>query len=135
MRGRTESDFSTPRERRNDFWGVVLDAPDGPALARFYAELLGWELKGNLEWATVAPVEGVTYLGFQSSEEYVRPVWPAPAGSQQQMLHLDFEVSDLAAASAHAVELGATVAGQQPNANVVVHLDPAGHPFCLYVDG
>lgn len=32
-----------------------------------------------------------------------------------------------------AVELGATVAGYQPQANVRVLHDPVGHPFCLYV--
>lgn len=26
------------------WWGVVLDAPDGPALAHFYARLLDWEV-------------------------------------------------------------------------------------------
>jgi hypothetical protein len=48
------------------------------------------------------------------------------------MLHLDFEVSDLGEAVAHAVELGARVAGHQPHREVRVLLDPAGHPFCLY---
>ena len=102
VRGRTDTESSTPRDQRHDFWGVVLEAPDGLALARFYAELLGWEWKGDRGWATVAPPEGVAYLGFQSSEEYVRPLWPAQPGAQQQMLHLDFEVDDLAAAGAHA---------------------------------
>jgi hypothetical protein len=27
---------------KTHWWGVVLDAPDGPELARFYARLLGW---------------------------------------------------------------------------------------------
>jgi hypothetical protein len=51
------------------------------------------------------------------------------------MLHLDFEVSDLEAAAQHAVELGADEAPYQPQDNVRVLLDPAGHPFCLYRDG
>ena len=49
------------------------------------------------------------------------------------MTHLDIEVDDLEAASARAVELGATVAEFQPQDDVRVHLDPAGHPFCLWV--
>jgi catechol 2,3-dioxygenase-like lactoylglutathione lyase family enzyme len=114
---------------------VVLDAPDAPALARFYAGLLGWELaKAEPDWATVAPRDGVGYLGFQTSPSYVPPVWPPVDGSQQMMMHLDFEVSDLAAAVAHAVELGAREAGHQPQETVRVLLDPAGHPFCLYTD-
>lgn len=48
------------------------------------------------------------------------------------MMHLDFEVTDLAAATAHALELGAEQAEFQPQENVRVLLDPAGHPFCLY---
>jgi predicted enzyme related to lactoylglutathione lyase len=133
MRGRSDANVSTPRERRHDFWGVVLDAPDASVLGQFYAELLGWELKAEPGWARVAPAQGVAYLGFQSSPAYVQPVWPTEHGSQQQMLHLDFEVDDLAAASAHAVELGASLAREQPNPKDLVHLDPARHPFCLYL--
>ena len=29
---------------KEHWWGVVLDAPDGPALAHFYADLLGWTI-------------------------------------------------------------------------------------------
>jgi catechol 2,3-dioxygenase-like lactoylglutathione lyase family enzyme len=114
---------------------VVLEAPDAAALARFYAELLGWRVvKEDATGAAVAPVEGVAYLAFQTSPEYVAPVWPAAEGAQQMMMHLDFEVSDLGAAVAHAVELGARQAGHQPQDHVRVLLDPAGHPFCLYLD-
>ncbi len=48
------------------------------------------------------------------------------------MMHLDFEVVNLEAAVAHALELGAEEAAFQPQENVRVLLDPAGHPFCLY---
>ena len=124
-----------PRMSRHDFWGVVLEAPDGRALGRFYASLLGWEIaKEDDEGAAVIPAEGVAYLGFNTSPEYVRPVWPPAEGAQQMMLHLDFEVVDLGAAVAHAIELGAEEAEFQPQDNVRVMRDPAGHPFCLYRD-
>jgi hypothetical protein len=61
-------------------------------------------------------------------------VWPSEAGLQQMMLHIDIAVDDVAAAVADAVELGATVADYQPQDDVRVLLDPAGHPFCLYLD-
>jgi catechol 2,3-dioxygenase-like lactoylglutathione lyase family enzyme len=119
------------------WWGVVLDAPDAGELARFYSELLGWPIASSKpKWATVGPAPGnpTTYLGFQTSAEYVRPVWPPADGRQQQMLHLDIGVSDVGTAVAHAVAAGATLAEFQPQDDVRVMLDPAGHPFCLYLD-
>jgi hypothetical protein len=50
------------------------------------------------------------------------------------MLHLDIGVSDLATAVEDAVELGAALSSHQPQDDVRVLLDPAGHPFCLYID-
>ncbi|MGH8834700.1 MAG: VOC family protein [Actinomycetes bacterium] len=135
MRGRSQDDGSTSRAARHDYWGVVLEAPDAPALARFYARLLGWEIASEKpDFATMGPPDGVAYLAVQTSLEYVPPVWPAVEGSQQMMMHLDFEVSDLEAAVADALEMGAEQAEYQPQDNVRVMLDPAGHPFCLYRD-
>jgi Glyoxalase-like domain len=134
MRGRIPADESVPRNSRHDYWGVVLDAPDGPALARFYSRLLDWEIvKEDAEGAAVAPPDGVVYIGFQTSPEYVPPVWPPADGKQQMMMHLDFEVSDLAIAVEHAIELGAREAEHQPQENIRVMLDPVGHPFCIYL--
>ena len=64
----------------------------------------------------------------------MRPVWPTEAGRPQMSMHLDLEVDDLDRAVAHAVECGAELASYQPQETVRVMLDPAGHPFCLYVD-
>ena len=61
------------------------------------------------------------------------PAWPAVAGDQQMMMHLDIEVDDLEAAGTHAVRCGATLAEYQPQDDVRVYLDPAGHPFCLWI--
>jgi len=133
MRGRHESDDSVERGSRTDWWGIVLDAPNARALARFYSDLLGWEIATESEHhCTLGPTSGVAYLATQTSSGYERPTWPNADGKQQMMLHLDFEVVDLAAAVAHAVELGAEEAAFQPQDNVRVLLDPAGHPFCLY---
>jgi hypothetical protein len=83
----------------------------------------------------VAPPSGVAYLAFQTSPQYIRPVWPAADGRQQMMMHLDVEVDDLEAAVADALALGAALAADQPQDDVRVLLDPAGHPFCLYLGG
>ena len=133
MRGRIQDDGSTDRDARHDYWGVVLEAPDPGALAGFYARLLGWRIDTDEPtWVTMAPPDGVAYLAFQQAPEYVPPVWPTAPGQQQMMLHLDFEVSDLDAAVADALETGATLADFQPQEQVRVMLDPVGHPFCLY---
>lgn len=119
--------------RRRDYWGVVLDAPDAAALARFYAEVLGWPIVHEQEgFVTLHPGEGVGYVSVQTSTGYVAPHWPNEPGRQQMQLHLDVEVSDLDVAVAAAVELGARLAEVQPQDDVRVLLDPAGHPFCLY---
>ena len=51
------------------------------------------------------------------------------------LMHLDIEVDDLDAAGAQAVAAGATLAEFQPQDDVRVFLDPAGHPFCLFRPG
>jgi len=121
------------RWERHDWWGVVLEARDVDVLTTFYSELLGWPVyKQDAEGSALDPGEGVAYLAIQHSPDYVAPTWPAAEGRQQMMLHLDFEVTDLAEATARAEALGATLAEFQPQENVRVLLDPAGHPFCLY---
>jgi catechol 2,3-dioxygenase-like lactoylglutathione lyase family enzyme len=120
---------------KDHWWGTILDAPDPVELARFYHRLLGWPVvteKPN--WAIVAPPDSTIYLGFQRATGYERPVWPGEPGRQQMMMHLDLEVGDLEASVAQAIADGATLAEFQPQETVRVLFDPAGHPFCLYVD-
>ncbi|EST38363.1 hypothetical protein N566_07900 [Streptomycetaceae bacterium MP113-05] len=135
VRGRRTAAPGAPRAARSDYWGPVLECPDPLALARFYAELLGWEIaKEDDAGAALLPPDGVAYLGFQYAPGFVRPAWPAREGAPRITMHLDFEVSDLGPAVAHALELGAQEASHQPQPTLRVLLDPAGHPFCLYVD-
>lgn len=115
--------------------GVNIDAPDPHALAAFYAELLGWEISRAEEHDVYLspPGGGPRTLSFQRERDYQRPTWPAKTGEQQMMMHLEIKVDDLDAAVGRAVGLGATVAQFQPQEDVRVCLDPAGHPFCLYL--
>jgi catechol 2,3-dioxygenase-like lactoylglutathione lyase family enzyme len=125
-----------PMRRRSSgqWWGVVLEAPDARALAQFYAGLLGWTIaKDEPGWVTVAPPDGVAYLAFQTSQTYAQPVWPPADDHQQMMMHLDIEVGALDEAVADAVGAGAILAEHQPQDDVRVLFDPAGHPFCLYL--
>ena len=113
---------------------TVLGTPDPGRLARFYAELLGWEVRAEEEdWVALRDPNGGAGLSFQAERLHRRPVWPGNTVDQQMMMHLDFEVEDLQAASAHALSLGASLAEYQPQSDTLVHYDPAGHPFCLWV--
>ncbi|HEV2637429.1 MAG TPA: VOC family protein [Actinocrinis sp.] len=117
------------------WWGTAIEAPDPGALARFYSELLGWTI-GHEEPGTaiLAPPGGSVYIVFQQADGYQPPVWPPVAGRQRAMMHLDFQVGDLDSAVAEALALGASLADDQPQDNVRVLIDPAGHPFCLCRD-
>ena len=117
------------------WWGSAIEAPDPAALARFYSDLLGWPIGHEEPGTTVlATPEGSSYLVFQQAAGYRPPVWPPAEGEQRPMMHFDFQVGDLDSAVEDAVALGATLAAEQPQTNVRVLFDPAGHPFCLCLD-
>ena len=120
---------------RMDPSGIVLDSLDATALADFYHRLLGWPFRTvESDWVTLRPPYDGPGLSFATEPLYVPPTWPTADGAQQMMIHLDFEVDDLDEAGAYALGLGATLADFQPQEFVRVYLDPAGHPFCLWVD-
>jgi catechol 2,3-dioxygenase-like lactoylglutathione lyase family enzyme len=116
--------------------GVCIDCADADELAGFYRRLLGWEVtnRDGADWISMRdPAEGVGLL-FQAEAEYRAPVWPEQPSGQDKMLHFEIQVDDLRAAVTHAIACGARLAEHQPQAGVRVMLDPAGHPFCLYLD-
>ncbi|BCJ67486.1 VOC family protein [Polymorphospora rubra] len=114
--------------------GVVLGTPDPQALAAFYQRLLGWSVEQfEPNWVKLRSPDGGAGLSFQTESDHRRPTWPAGPGDQQMMVHLDIAVDDLDVAGAHAVAAGATLADFQPQDDVRVYIDPAGHPFCLFL--
>jgi catechol 2,3-dioxygenase-like lactoylglutathione lyase family enzyme len=114
--------------------GIVLDSPDANELAAFYQRLLGWNvLQDEPGWVKLGAPNGGPGLSFQTEDKYVRPVWPAGPGDPQMSVHLDIGVDDLDVAGAHAEKAVATRADFQPQDDVRVYLDPAGHPFCLFL--
>lgn len=133
MRGRENKDGSTDRWQRKDWWGVNIEAPNPDVVLRFYSEVLGVPIHdvdengGSLDFG-----EGVGSFTVQKAEVYEPPVWPPEPGRPGMQMHIEVEVSDLAAAVEHAIKLGGTEAAYQPQDDVRVMLDPAGHPFCLY---
>lgn len=124
---------------------VTIGAPDPRELAAFYERLLGWTIvaieparEGSPAedgWAQLRPPPHQTgpTLNFEYEAHYVPPVWPSAEGSQHITEHLDIAVTDLDEAVAWATETGAKLAGYQPQSDVRVMIDPAGHPFCLFV--
>jgi catechol 2,3-dioxygenase-like lactoylglutathione lyase family enzyme len=125
---------------------VTLGAPAPRELAAFYARMLGWTITASDParpgrppedgWAQIRPPAGQAgpTLNFEYEEQFVRPVWPSAAGGQNATQHLDIAVGDLAETVAWATEAGATLAEFQPQPDVRVLFDPAGHPFCLFLD-
>ena len=131
---------------RMDVTSVTIGAPAPLELAAFYARMLGWPIAVEEParpgyppedgWAQMRPPDGKIgpRLNFEYEAEYTRPVWPSEPGQQHTTIHLDIAVEDLGAAVAWAIEAGAALAEYQPQENVRVMIDPAGHPFCLFRD-
>jgi predicted enzyme related to lactoylglutathione lyase len=108
---------------------VSLDCGDPRALARFYHEVLGWEITASEdEYAMIKGDEGS--LGFGRVDSYAPPRWPDPASPKRY--HLDLYVDDLDEAEKRCMELGAGKPDFQPGGERWrVLTDPAGHPFCI----
>ncbi|MCU1528808.1 MAG: glyoxalase [Frondihabitans sp.] len=109
---------------------IIVDCPEPQALARFYSELIGYEIVGyDPDWAELAPSGGGRpLLAFQQVEGYHAPEWPSQSAPQQ--FHLDVKIDDFDVAEAAVLKLGATRTGSE-TPTFRVYLDPAGHPFCL----
>jgi hypothetical protein len=129
---------------------ICLDCHDAHEMARFYGALLGWESTlTEPDWVLMRDPGGGVGLSFQAETSYVEPVWPEKPGAQQKMIHLDIRVTpsdpeaDLAgqagrdaldAAARLAIAIGGRLAPYQPRDDLRIVLDPAGHPFCLFLD-
>ena len=111
-----------------------MDCREPEVLAAFYGALLGWEVRWrDHDFVVLGNPDGGPNLSFQEYADYVTPVWPEEPGEQWKMIHLDFQVEDVAAATEHALACGARLAEYQGRDDLRVLLDPAGHPFCFAV--
>lgn len=99
-------------------------------VAAFGAEVIHHEKK----WASLRDPRG-TFLNIQAQDWYAPPVWPEHLPDQSKMIHFECGVTDMDAAVALVVQAGGTIAPYQPHgrdpSQLLVALDPAGHPFCL----
>jgi hypothetical protein len=119
---------------------ITVAAPAPRDLAQFYGKLLNGEVTalnpprpGEPEDAGWAQVKTPNLtLNFEFERHWQTPQWPAQEERQTATQHLDVWVEDLADAVEWAVNCGARPAEFQPQSDVRVMLDPAGHPFCLF---
>jgi len=105
---------------------IVIDCPDPQALAAFYSALLDLPER-KLDTPSRVVLAGRPALAFQRSTSPA-PRWPDPAYPQQ--VHLDLFGTDVPAARAHALAVGAQPL-QTTGPYHHVYADPAGHPFCI----
>ena len=113
---------------------VNLGAADPVQLAEFYARLFGWRVEQDgPTFVVVSDPSGGVGMTCQYEQYHRAPLWPGRADAQQMQMHLEVRVDDLEDAVAHALECGAELAEFQPQDDVRVCIDPAGHPFCLYL--
>lgn len=129
---------------------VVLDTTDARALAEFYRDLLdlayrpgdecppdGQPDPRGADWLVLRHRDGRRALAFQQVATQPAATWPD--GPVPQMLHLDMTVptvAELGAAHRRALALGATVLLDRTDDEdepLWVFADPAGHPFCVFV--
>ncbi len=109
---------------------MVIDSGNAPALAEFYAALLGGEItKDDGDWVVVTDGQGRRW-SFQTAPDYRPPVFPDPAGSQQMHLDVLIERAELDEATRRIEELGGRRLAEHGD-DFQVFTDPAGHPFCL----
>ena len=111
-----------------------MDCDDPAAMAGSYGRLLGWEItyRGGDNFILMRDPAGGTGVSFQQVPGYQPPVYREEPGHQTKMVHLDTRVTDLAAATVHALACGARLASHQGRDDLRVLLDPAGHPFCRF---
>ena len=109
-------------------YAVTLDCARPGGLARFYADLLGMELRYEADEGSLIGADDQGQLMFQKVGDYNPPQWPDPAHPQQ--FHLDLACRPTTRPSRRCSRSGppgCPAAGR----HFRVYADPAGHPFCL----
>lgn len=116
-----------------DLVALCLDANDPPRLARFWADILGWEMAGD-------PRDGIAPPPGDDTGFRIRfPLTQEPkAGLNQMHFHLTSRSPrDQRQTVARALGLGARHldVGQRPEEGHVVLADPEGNEFCVIEPG
>ena len=110
------------------FHEVVIDCVNPHRLAEFWRSVLGGDIDIAHEtpnWVALLDAHGIRRLAFQRVPE---------SKTVKNRVHMDIEVTDLAAVTDSALVLGATLQGDvihEPPGMFQVLLDPEGNEFCL----
>jgi predicted enzyme related to lactoylglutathione lyase len=109
-----------------------FDAIDPPRLARFWADVLGWEVADDPEGAALLPTDGTEF------RLRLLRVQARKTDRKQMHLHLtSTSLEDQQQTVARALGLGARHidVGQRPEEGHVVLADPEGNAFCVIEPG
>lgn len=117
--------------------GICIDcAPDQfETMVAFYRDTLESDvIHHEKRWASLCDPRG-TFINVQAQDWYEPPAWPEHPAGQTKMIHFECGVTDMNTAAALVVRSGGTIAPYQPHdrdpSQLLVVLDPAGHPMCL----
>jgi catechol 2,3-dioxygenase-like lactoylglutathione lyase family enzyme len=127
---------------------TAIDTTDARALAEFYRQLLGLRYRpgdeppadgaDHADGLVLVDADGTRKLAFQQVERLEPTTWPSHDVPMQ--MHIDFRVPSVTELVRHrqrAEALGARLLLDRtadPDEPVYVLADPAGHPFCLFVE-
>ncbi|MFI5520986.1 VOC family protein [Streptomyces platensis] len=114
---------------------LVLDCAEPAALADFYAQFLGGEVRIGSSPDYIEVVESdKVHLAIRRDRGAAPPSWPRPDDSQQAHLHFLVPQDNMDEAEREAVSLGARPLQTRENRgpyDARRYSDPAGHPFVL----
>ncbi|MFF4541657.1 VOC family protein [Streptomyces aureus] len=108
------------------FYQLVVDAHDLPALARFWCQVLGWQVLFEDEHEIVIGADARALPG----------ICFVPVGERKTVknrLHIDLSPDDREAEVERILALGASLAevGQGEDVTWTVLADPEGNEFCV----
>jgi hypothetical protein len=108
------------------WYTVVIDAQDPARLARWWAEVLNYQVVFESPDEVVIAKDKQTYPGL-----IFVPVPERKTGKNR--LHLDLNPDDQAAEAERLVDMGArrVDVGQGPSVTWIVLADPEGNEFCI----
>ena len=120
---------------RNQWWGVVLDAPDAQQLGRFYEQLLGWRIytdtpSGSRSRRRRRPATTSRSCRRRATSGRCGP--PRTASPRSRCTSTSRSTTSRRPWRTPSPWVR-SCRTSSPRQDVRVMLDPAGHPFCLYV--